>query len=100
MNQRKAPLKTINDPHYKQFLVRFRQAREAANLSQEELALRLGKHQTFVSKIETAQRTLDLLDFLRWTKETGSDEIRLLQELSDLFHGRRQRVRVKPPSKS
>lgn len=99
MNLRKALLKTINDPHYKQFLAKLRQAREAANLSQEELALRLGKHQTYVSKIETAQRTLDLLDYLRWTKETGSDALELLQELSDRFHGRRQSVRVKPASK-
>jgi transcriptional regulator with XRE-family HTH domain len=93
-------LKTVNDPNYRQFVARLRQARESANLSQDELALRLRKTQTFVSKIETAQRTLDLLDFLRWAKETNVDELELLQELSDLFHGRRQRVRIKPPKRS
>jgi transcriptional regulator with XRE-family HTH domain len=78
-----SPLKTVNDPDYKRFLVALRQAREDAGLNQEDLAKRLGKHQTFVSKIETAQRTLDLLDFLRWARETDSDPLEMMRGLAD-----------------
>lgn len=84
-----SPLKTVHDPDYKRFLTGLRQAREAAGLNQGELAKRLGKHQTFVSKIETAQRTLDLLDFLRWARETGADPLELMQDLADTVLARR-----------
>lgn len=88
-------LKTVNDPDYKRFLVVLRQAREDAGLNQEDLAKRLGRHQTFVSKIETSQRTLDLLDFLRWARETGVDPIELMRELSDKVLTRKSEVTPK-----
>jgi transcriptional regulator with XRE-family HTH domain len=40
----------------------FHQARTAAGLSQVELARRLGKPQSFVSKYESGERRLDLLE--------------------------------------
>ena len=41
------------------------EVRERANLTQVELAKRLGKPQSFVSAYEQGQRRVDLLEFLR-----------------------------------
>ena len=86
-------MKTINDPSYLRFLIKLRDARIAAHISQEELARRLRKHQTFVSKIETAQRTLDLLDFLIWAREIGSEPKGLLEDFIEEVQHRKPRIR-------
>lgn len=39
-----------------------KEVREGANLTQIELASRLGTHQSFVSKYEAAERKLDVVD--------------------------------------
>ena len=39
------------------------EARHAAELTQAELALRLGRPQSFVSKYERGERRLDLIEF-------------------------------------
>ena len=41
------------------------EVRERANMTQVELAKRLGKPQSFVSAYEQGQRRVDLLEFLR-----------------------------------
>ena len=37
-----------------------------AGLTQEDLAERLGKPQSFVAKVETQERRLDLIEFVKW----------------------------------
>lgn len=46
----------------KAIALRLRNAREAAGLTQTELGLKIGRPQTFVSKIELGERSLSLLD--------------------------------------
>lgn len=50
------------DARYEVFLRRLRKAREQANLTQAQVAARLGKPQSFVSKVETGERRLDFLE--------------------------------------
>lgn len=59
------------------------QAREEAGLSQQELADRLGRHQTFVSKCERGERRMDVIEFLEVMKAIGSNPIRLIKQLVD-----------------
>jgi len=47
---------------YKHFLMRLRKARKQAKLSQYDVAAALGRHQSFVSKIETGERRLDVIE--------------------------------------
>lgn len=47
---------------YRQFLVKLRQARTEAGMSQIQVAQVLGKPQSFMSKIETGERRLDFVE--------------------------------------
>jgi transcriptional regulator with XRE-family HTH domain len=47
---------------YVRFLKRLREARAEAGLTQEEVAKRLNRPQSFVSKIETGERRVDIVE--------------------------------------
>lgn len=47
---------------YGRFLSRLRQARLDAGLTQVEVAARLGKPQSFISKMESGERRLDVVE--------------------------------------
>ena len=64
---------SIYDPAYRRFLERLKAARLNVGMSQEELAERLQKHQTYVSKMEKGRRYLTVLDYLLWSKALGID---------------------------
>ncbi len=52
----------LHSPRYRQFLQRLRAARVAAGLTQAEVARRLGKPQSFVSKSENGERRVDAVE--------------------------------------
>ena len=54
--------KTIYSPGHQEFIRLLRQLRLAAGLQQTELASRLGTSQSVVSKIETGDRQIDVLE--------------------------------------
>lgn len=49
-------------PRYQAFLGKLRQARESAGLTQVQVALALNKPQSFVSKCESGERRVDVLE--------------------------------------
>ncbi len=49
------------------------EAREKSGLSQDQLAERLSKPQSFVSHYENGQRRIDLLEFIRIMEGLGGD---------------------------
>ena len=58
-------------------------ARKAAGVTQVELATRLGKPQSFVSKVERGERRIDVIEFCQIAEALGRDPAHLLQEF---FH--------------
>lgn len=56
-------------------------ARKKAQLSQVELASRLKRPQSFVSKYERGERRLDVIEFRQVALALGVDPIRLLRQL-------------------
>ena len=56
-------------------------AREAAGMTQQVLAKRLSKPQSFVSSYESGQRRLDVLEFLRMAAAIDADPIKLFAEV-------------------
>ena len=57
------------------------EGRGRAGLTQQQLAKRLGMHQSFVAKYEGGERRIDVLEFLAITRAIGADPIRLLKAL-------------------
>ena len=51
-------------PQYQKFEQCLQHARETRKLTQADVASRLGKPQSFVSKYETGERRLDVIEFL------------------------------------
>lgn len=56
--------------------------RERAGLTQQKLAKRLGKHQSFVAKYEGGERRLDVVEFVLILREIGADPVRLFRTLA------------------
>ena len=53
--------KTIYSQDHKRIVERLKLAREQAKLDQTEVAKRLGKTQSYISKLESGQRRIDLV---------------------------------------
>ena len=58
---------------YKRFLVRLRDARRQAGLTQAEASRRLGKPQSFLSKCESGERRIDFVELLTFADLYGVD---------------------------
>nr|WP_314623739.1 helix-turn-helix transcriptional regulator [uncultured Noviherbaspirillum sp.] len=69
----------IHDARYKLFREMIIEARKDAKLKQAEVAERLGKNQSFVSKYERGERRLDLPEFVDVCEAIGIDVEKFLQ---------------------
>ena len=59
-------MSTIHDPRYLQLIERLIQIRNEKNITQTDLAKKLQKPQSYVSKTETLERRLDVIELLDW----------------------------------
>ena len=57
-------------------------ARRRANVTQQELAARLGKPQSFVSEYERGQRRVDVVELLFISRALGIDPLELFTEIA------------------
>ena len=55
----------VHDPEYQSMLRRLRDTREAMKLTQVQVAERLGKPQSYVSKVESGERRIDPVELAR-----------------------------------
>jgi transcriptional regulator with XRE-family HTH domain len=56
--------KGFQDPRYKALVGRLIDARKASGVSQEAFAAKINRHQQFVSRYETGERRLDVVEFV------------------------------------
>ena len=61
-------MKTIYSRDYKALLRRLKRARKRSGLTQIEIAKKLGKPQSFVSKVENGERRLDIIELKQITR--------------------------------
>jgi transcriptional regulator with XRE-family HTH domain len=59
---------TTRSPRYRQFLSRLRSARLEAGLTQAQAAQALGKPQSYLSKCESGERRVDVVELERFAK--------------------------------
>ncbi len=59
-------MRSAHQPEYVEFVSQLRRARKSAGVTQADLAKRLRQPQSFVSKVETCERRLDVIEAARW----------------------------------
>ena len=64
-----------------------RQERTRRNLTQTELAGRLHRAQSYVAKVETGERRLDVVEFVEYARAIGLEPARLLALILEGEHG-------------
>lgn len=77
--------KTIHSTEQKKLCRLLRQLRLASGLRQEEVAVHLGKPQSFVSKYESGERRLDLLELRQVCGALGVTLPDFVTRLEDLL---------------
>lgn len=73
--------KTIHTERHAKFRTLLVERRKARGVSQDELAARLDKPQSYVSKYEIGERRLDVMEFLDIAQALGFDPCEALREL-------------------
>ena len=53
--------------------------REAAGLTQTQLAEKLGEYQSFVARLESGQRRIDVIEFMDLASELGFDPVKIIR---------------------
>ena len=74
-------LKSIYIQPNRVLLAMLRTRRQRCGIPQHELARRLGKEQSFVSKIERGERRLDVIELKAWLEAMDVDVLVFLHEL-------------------
>lgn len=62
------------------------QARKDASLSQVNLAEKLGKGQSYVSKIEKGEQYIDLVEFLLWCEACEAQTNQLIEKIIEVVN--------------
>ncbi len=70
------------DKHHVALRAELKNIRIGANLTQEELAIRLGTKQSFISKYERGERTLDFIEVVRVCNACGYSVSKLIDTLN------------------
>lgn len=74
--------KSVFSDRYALFLAVIVQARKEAGLTQSELASRLGKPQSYISKAERGERRIDVVEFIDLARVLGKEPSELVKRLS------------------
>ena len=59
---------TTHDKAYRAFVARLKLAREESGLTQVEVAKKLGQPQSYVSKCETGEKRVDVIELVRFAR--------------------------------
>lgn len=75
--------KSLYGRHNEIFLQLLRDSRESMQLRQSDLAMLVGRDQTTVSRVETGERRLDILQLRTWIRALGIDFTAFMNELDE-----------------
>ncbi len=72
---------SVHRPRYRAIVALLKQVRKDAGLSQEQLAAKLKRSRTYVTKCELGERRLDLLEWLEYCRACGAEPTDFLARL-------------------
>jgi transcriptional regulator with XRE-family HTH domain len=73
--------KTLQSERHKALIELLVAKREAAGLTQSELAQQLGEYQSFVARLESGQRRVDVIEFLQISEILKIDPTRAIRSI-------------------
>lgn len=73
--------KSVWQQQYQTLNAELRSLRKAAGLSQVQLAQKLGKHQSYVSKYEGSERYLNFIEVLEVCRECNASVLHIIDKL-------------------
>jgi transcriptional regulator with XRE-family HTH domain len=73
--------KSLGSARHKALIGLLIQKREAAGMTQADLAARLGEYQSFVARLESGQRRIDVVEFLDLADALGFDPAKAISAL-------------------
>lgn len=71
--------KTLNSRRHKSLVDLLIKRREVIGMTQAELAARLGQYQSFVARLESGQRRIDVVEFLELSEILGFDAVQAIK---------------------
>ena len=74
-------MRSLHTQAYQAFVAIMADERQKAEITQHELARRLGKPQSFVSKYERSERRLDVAEFIRIARALETDPVKLMRRI-------------------
>lgn len=73
--------KSLRSPRHTKLRQLLIDARKAGGWTQDQIAERLGRHQSFVAKYEGGERRLDLIELIDVAKAIGRDPLAIVAEI-------------------
>ncbi len=64
------------------------ETRKSKGITQQELANRLDRPQSYIAKVETGERRLDVVEFVEWAQALEERSFEVMQELEILMKTR------------
>lgn len=78
-------MKSLRSPAHVRLLELLLAAREKAGLTQQQLADRLGKPQSFISKYEGGERRIDVIEFIAIADALEMDAARAIRDVRSKY---------------
>ena len=73
--------KTLGSARHRAVIDLLIEKREACGMTQSELAGRLGEYQSFVARLESGQRRVDVVEFIELAEILGFDPASALRDI-------------------
>jgi transcriptional regulator with XRE-family HTH domain len=78
-------LKSLRSPDHQRLIALLVAARAKAGMTQQQLADRLGRPQSFVAKYEGGERRIDLIEFVAIAHALEFDAARAVREIASKY---------------
>ena len=78
-------MKSLRSPEHQRLIALLASARTKAGMTQQQLADRLGKPQSFVAKYEGGERRIDVVEFLAIARVLDFDPARAVREVAATY---------------
>ncbi|GLS28380.1 Helix-turn-helix [Mesorhizobium albiziae] len=79
-------VKTLGTQRHRSLIALLIERREASGLTQSELAAKLGQYQSFVARLESGQRRVDVIEFIELAEILRFDASAVIRTLAAETH--------------